>query len=371
MGSQLRSQFQLFVIQRTEGDEVEFLAARKLLQILMSFHGGPVTSETIARRFFGTGTVSGLNETDLTDSQIRKIQRYLASLSSIKNGEQGPVQRTKDRPPKYFVHDRQVMSWFMSPEVALNLILARRWTEEIFPELSDLSDPNAITVATYIARSRETTRRFIDHVRLVSDGLGRLNAKVDPQVLDAVVRAITEERILEFDYKSRTSDRKKDQRRSVTVLGLVNKDGTKYLVARSQDDEWPRHYALQRASNALVTKKPAKPVQPFDLDRYIAESQQLSHPLHSGAPILNLDLLVSPESLFMFAERPLTEHQVITGPHGEYDGWYRVKDTLPSTLLLKYFLLMLGSGVEVLAPEDLREEIAKEATASARKYKNL
>ena len=346
---------------------MEFFTARRLLQILMLMHGNPVTSEIIGKRFFGKGSLSGIQGSDLTDTEKRMIQRYLALLSNPHDGEPGPVQKTDDRPPKYFVQDRQVMSWFMSPEVALNLLLARRWTEEIFPELSDLSDANAVAVATHIARSRETTRRFIDHVRILPDGLGRLSAKVAPEVLDAVIRAITEERILEFDYASRTGDAKKI-RRIVTVLGLAAKDGTKYLIGRSVEDEWPRQYALQRASNPLVTNQAAKPVQAFDLDQYIADTLQMSHQLNTGTPFIDLELLVSPEALFMFSERPLSEEQQITGPHKKNKGWYKVTSKLPSTLLLKYFLLMCGAGVEVTQPKELRDSMREETTKMAERY---
>ena len=78
-------------------------------------------------------------------------------------------------------------------------------------------------------------------------------------------------------------------------------------------------------------------------------------------------LKVAQKTMFHFQERPLCVDQRIE-PCGEDSGWSIVTAQIPITILLKPFLLSLGSGVEVLEPASLRHTMQTWIAETARLY---
>ena len=99
----------------------------------------------------------------------------------------------------------------------------------------------------------------------------------------------------------------------------------------------------------------------FDLDAYIA-SGAFGYPV-GGA--IRLEALFSEGAAFHLGERPLSEDQRLEPTD---DGRVLLTATVQDTSELRWWLLGFGDQVEVLAPESIREEMARIARNMDAKY---
>jgi predicted DNA-binding transcriptional regulator YafY len=243
----------------------------------------------------------------------------------------------------------------MSEQAALNLLFTSQIVGQALGEVSELGTKSVAKLAKDVIKGQRSTKlsRIASAVRFLPDGIGRLPATLAPDLLQTMIDAIVRDRAVSFDYKKHDG---KNSRPIVNPLGLVSKEGTVYLLSSKGSDSAIVHYALQRASNAIVEMRHVRMVpESFELDKYIESTQQLSHPL---GPEMNLVLEVDEKALFHFAERPLTAQQKIKKIQGT--NLYEVSALVPDTFYLRPFLLSLRANVTVLKPVDLRKSLASE-----------
>jgi predicted DNA-binding transcriptional regulator YafY len=322
-------------------------AAARLLRLLGTRPDTALTAREICDRW-----------ADQTGSSIslRTVQRYVAELSA--DSADGPALMDvldDGRESRYYLRLSQVAHWFMTEEAALGLL----WSHQILARSFAAAQPEptvrSVDLAQRVADDCTRTRRLRGLLRIVPDGLGRLPARIDPQVLVSVVDAIGAGQQVGFEYRNAAGKARKHER---SPQGLVAKDGTIYLLATDGPNDSPLHFALHRMSSAVTLPRPALSRPGFDLDRYIHESHQLSHRLQSGdAPPLDVRLRVSPQSLFHFIERPLAADQQIGEPDPN-DGWSVVGASVPDTVLLLPFLISIRD-IEVRAPAMLRRQMTE------------
>lgn len=317
----------------------------RMLRVLNSRPENALTTREIERRWRDIGGA---------EVHLRSIQRYMSELSQDSSDGRalvGVVQR--ERGQAYYLKISQVADWFMTEEAALDLQLRRDVFGRAFgagahgDKLSDMAE-------RVVAASPET-QRIRDRLRIVADGIGRLPARIEPDVLRASIDAIGNNRKLRFTY---TGAAGKASSQLVSPLGLVAKDGTIYLIAIKGLADAPRHFALQRMSGADLHFQPAQPRPGFDLDQYILASHQFSHVLDVTEEPVQLKLRVAPETIYHFRERPLSTDQKDTPPSGD-EPWHVVTATVPKTVLLMPFLVSMGPRIEVLEPADMRAQTAQ------------
>lgn len=319
----------------------------RLLRLLTTRPENALTTLEIERRWRDLGG---------TPVALRSIQRYMSDLSQ--DSGEGPalvavVPRGAER--AYYLKTSQVANWFMTEEAALDLQLRR----DVFgPTLAARRQSNGDKLADMAERvvaASPETQRIRDRLRIAPDGIGRLPARIKPEVLRAAVDAIGTNRKLKFNYSSASG---KVSSQLVSPLGLVAKDGTIYLVAIKGLADTPRHFPLQRMSEADVHFQAAQPRPEFDLQQYILDSHQFSHVLNEQALPLALKLRVAPETMYHFKERPLSGDQKDAPPKGN-EPWHIVTATVPQTMLLLPFLVSMGPWIEVVEPAAVRDEISQ------------
>ena len=326
----------------------------RLLRVLNSRAENALTTRDIDRKWrkLGCDAVS-----------IRSIERYMREM--CEDSTEGPAlvaMITVGRERAYYLRPTQVANWFMTEEAALDLQLTQQVLGRTFGTRGRSNSNKLADIAERIAAASPETRRIRERLRIVPDGVGRLPARIDPLVLQAAIDAISKDRKLRFTYGGAAG---KSSAQLVSPLALVAKDGTIYLVAIKGLSDLPRHFALQRASQAEVHFQPAQPRPEFDLDDYIRESHQFSHVLDGQEPPVSLKLRVAPEALFHFAERPLASSQKLVK---EPDGWYLVTAEIPDTVLLVPFLVSMGPWIEVIGPEGVRAKVARWLRDSSTHY---
>lgn len=329
--------------------------AARLLQILPTRPEGALTTRQILDRW---------TEAARQPIDLRTVQRYMSELGS--DGADGPalvdiVESATER--RYYLRLSQVSQWFMTEEIALTLLWSRQALARSFAAIHPEQLARGEDLAQHVVADGARARRLRERLRLVPDGIGRLPAKVCSDTLVSVVDAIGSGQLLSFDYVSAGGKASSHTR---SPQGLVAKDGSLYLLATEGLGDPPIAFALHRMARASVLPRRMTHRPEFDLDRYIEDTHQLSHKLHTDAPPLPLKLRVSPDDLFHFKERPLSDNQQI-GPPEAGSGWCVVSAEVPDTVHLLPFLVSFR-GVEVLAPAELRQRIGQWLSTAAARY---
>ncbi|MFZ4479737.1 MAG: helix-turn-helix transcriptional regulator [Rhodoferax sp.] len=333
----------------------------RLLEILSVPPNLALSNEELCRKFYHRSGSNWHKEGgELSESELRNIQRYTKALSQ--ETDEGPalientVKDQKGRTHKFYHKPSRVTHWLMTEETALNILLTRQILGSTFDSIEGIGLKEVSSMADQVAGANAQTQRIRQRLRVVPDWIGREPAPILPEVLKETFDAVANDRQLRFRYRHSTGE---VIERTVSVQGLVAKDGSLYLLGTEGFSDMPsRGLPLHRFIYAACTNLQAQNRSDFDLDRYIDDSHKLSHALDVDALPIELRLRVAPETIYHFDERPLAKGQEIDLP-SQTDGWSLVTVTLPYTILLVPFLLSMGGWIEVLEPQSVRNEMAK------------
>ena len=354
--------------------------AARLLEIVPVAEKQAMSCKEIAERFFGKSGSDTAGGIPLTQSEIRKIQRYLQNLSQPKNNEPAVIKLTAEKSRGGRAYNRKTFRYWQEPTAlnkllmteknALDLILAQQILQRSFA--GELAKRSKVAISDAMAESVVNmdveTRRLRARLRVVPDWFGRVPAEIKPEILSEVINAIAKDRQLRFEYKSPSGDL---SQHTVSPCGLVAKDWSIYLLFTKGLIHAPgRALPLHRFNSASCTAKPRDSrTEEFDLDGYIKNTHQLAHALDSQPKSLQLELKVAPGTIYHFKERKLSLDQDIDGPDPE-SGHYMVKATVVKTVLLIPFLLSMLEGIEVVGPKEIRLSIAEKLLKMNSYYEN-
>jgi predicted DNA-binding transcriptional regulator YafY len=266
---------------------------------------------------------------------------------------------------KYYLRLSEVANWFMTEEMALQLVLSRQVLARTFQQAQKNQKNPREEMAEHIGAESVRAKRLSAGLRIVSDGIGRLQANIRHEVLACAMEAIATGQKIKIDY---TTAKGRSIRQELSPLGMVAKDGTIYMPSVEGLSDSPIHYALHRIQSATLVSKPNQRAENFDLDHYIQASHQLSHVMAEPNSQIRLKLKVGSQAAYHFAERPLSADQKILKIKGS-TAHVVIEAHVPETILLKPFLLSFGSAVEVLEPLKLRQQVIDVLQSSAAMYK--
>jgi len=335
---------------------MKFAEAVALLKLLGTKHEDAMTAQAV---------VSKWNKTYNEELHLRTAQRYLSELSTDGVDQRAVLEvDTSNQERRYHLRLSEMANWLMTDEAALLQVLSLQVLQSTFGCEVVEGVERQMDVAQHLVQEHKRTKRLRERVRIVPDGIGRLRARIDPQILASVMDALAGDQLLSMQYKSLSGN---VSSKEVSPLGLVAKDGTLYVLAVTGFGDKPIHYAMHRFISGHVSPRRAQSREDFDLDRYINDSHQLSHPLGPTQENLMIKLKVKRTALFHFLERPLSAQQVIK-PSGGQGSWAIVTAPIPLTVLLKPFLASLGPDVEILEPSSLRQDMAQWFSSAAQYY---
>ena len=179
--------------------------------------------------------------------------------------------------------------------------------------------------------------------------------------LAEMAEAVWGERRIELDYER--GDR--SVRRVVEPLGVVLKAGVWYLVASAEGQI--RTYRGSRVTGVTQLDEPFERPPGFELGAYWSESTAA---FEREAPRGEVTVRIDPQRLDrlagMFGERVVDAAERIDVP--DPDGWLRLRLRLDWPEEVPGHLLGVGSGLEVLEPQEMRERIARRAAAVLATY---
>lgn len=293
---------------------------------------------------------------------IRTVQRDLINLSG--SGLFHLTSSEDTKPLRWFWPKRAelVQIPMMSAEEALTFKLVKQFLDPLLPK----SVNNQLS--GYFTQAQNTLKisplaQWGDKVRIIPNNQSLLPAQINDEVLSVVYEALLKNRRFSAVYRRRAKPKDETVSYEVNPLGLILKDSAVYLVATLWDYQDIKQLAMHRFQEASLLDKAVGVPKGFSLDDYIADGE-FDYPTLSGRTI-QLSLHIQPWLNKQLTETPLSADQLIT-PIDETT--YRLQATVKDTHQLRWWLKSLGTDVEVIEPESLRDEFAENAKALSRMY---
>ncbi|WP_349606915.1 WYL domain-containing protein [Cupriavidus sp. DF5525] len=200
----------------------------------------------------------------------------------------------------------------------------------------------------------------------VDAGYPLISPPVGDDILNAIRKALYLSRVLEVTYQNSQLDNNAPETYKVVPLGLVERGPVLYLVASRQrrgGDFKLYQLRLDRFVSAVCSETPAVIDPDFDLNGYVRDHQAFSFLPERQ---IRLELRVREEDAYrhLFREQWLAADQEII----DEPGGFRLHATVMLSVALRNLLMERSARVEVLAPADLRQEIAENLRAASRRY---
>jgi hypothetical protein len=179
--------------------------------------------------------------------------------------------------------------------------------------------------------------------------------------LSPIVGAMKDGKAIEMTYQSYTRTEPNTFNAHPYCLKLFKQRW--YLLAKSEDYDYPRIYSLDRIHNIVELDKPAVLPEDFDAADYFARYFGII--ISSDIPVETVELKVDADQVMYFRSLPLHPSQTETETNEEYSVFqYRLVPTFD----FKQEILRNGPSVEVLSPANLREEVHADVKAMMKHY---
>ncbi len=183
---------------------------------------------------------------------------------------------------------------------------------------------------------------------------------VGREQFELLLRACQKRRRLEITYHSLARDEINTRR--IDPYRLVLSAGNQYLIAYDHMRADFRTFALgERMREIRETGEEFAADPAFDLDRYLAEGFGIFH----GGPVEEVQLRFSATVARYVREGTWSETEVKEALPG---GGLLLRMRVPVNVGLVRFVLQYGAEVEVLAPSDLRAQVAETHRAALALY---
>lgn len=205
------------------------------------------------------------------------------------------------------------------------------------------------------------TKKWTEKIRSVPPMQPLLSPKTDTDVQRTVSEALLSEKQLQISYRKRGEKKSIEYR--IHPLALVQRGPVFYLSARIFDYEDIRLLALHRIVEVHLLDDPVAAPPGFNLDTEVNKGRFG----FGNGNMLGFEAIFSATHGEHLFETPLSRDQAIKELE---DGRLHVTATVADTAELRWWLLALGDGVEVIAPSELRAQLASTINSMAGIYKS-
>ena len=284
---------------------------------------------------------------------LRTIQRDLVKLSAP-----FPLICDEGDPPRWHwaPHAEAITLPGHDPVSALSWQLIEQHLQPVLPRsLADEIQPHFDAARGFLeSTDAGNFRRWTHRVRILPRSMQLHAPEIPTDVLDAVYQGLLEKRQVEVDYTNRTSEA--PRRMTLHPLALVVRDSVHYLLATVWDFTDVRQMVLHRMSSARLLEESAQEPPGFDLDDYI---RQGGFDYSSGEKIALMARFDAYAGKALL-ETPLTPeqtHEILE------DGRIEIRASINDSEQLRWWLMGFGRGVEVIAPENLQQDLRQEVEA--------
>ncbi|GIF00285.1 transcriptional regulator [Paractinoplanes rishiriensis] len=196
------------------------------------------------------------------------------------------------------------------------------------------------------------------------DAPGWFRADEPTPYLSTVADAVWSARMLALRYRRWKAPR--EVTRTLHPLGVVLKAGRWYLVAAV--DDRTTAYRVANILDAEVLDTPAARPGDFDLASWWHEwTERYESSVYTGTATVRMTEQALKRTAFLFPPEMARVARESAGPP-DTDGWLTTTVPIESVRHGHIELLKLGADAEVLAPEDLRTQMAETARGLAATY---
>jgi len=181
-------------------------------------------------------------------------------------------------------------------------------------------------------------------------------------LVDQLVMAMEDRRITHITYQSLQATEPVTY--DVYPYGLVHHRGSLYLVGWAPRRGRIQHWKIDRIEDVEVTSLQFQRPEGFELRKHLAKS----FGVFQGEGEVHVKVRFSATVARYVQEGRWHPSQKLTR---QKDGSLLAEFDLSTTEEIKHWLLSFGQHAEVLAPPELRQEIAREVEALAEMYRGL
>lgn len=290
---------------------------------------------------------------------LRTVQRYLEMCETFFAG----VRRDEGNPMGWWWEENTIDdSLHISKEAALALCLAEAHLKHLIPsaELKHLA-PLFQQAKRTIEHGGQVNRykRMLDRIWIMPRGLQLIPPKISAQIFDDLMRAILDSCEVTIHYRKPSEETSRE--RIIEPLGLVERSGVYYVVAREKYRSHAKNWALHRISHIKHNSPFAYP-RDFNIGDWA----------NSGG----LNKQFSPEKIELVlrlssdAGAHLLESKVGHDQRScvQSDGCIELRSTVSNTVELRWWLMSLAHECEVVSPDSLRKEIHEMLQSALRNY---
>jgi len=283
------------------------------------------------------------------DIRLRMLQRDLNTLYDTESN----MIFQKNGPNKLWsVEKGTKLSSTMTPSMALAFNMLEEYSQHLLPSSVNKQLQGQFNQAQRALSSSNLTT-WQTKIATAPSGFQLHKADIKPEVLAVVEQAIINQQQLEIDYLKRpnknTLNHHDVEKRLVNPLGLVIRGNVYYLVASRPDNEI-RSFALHRMSSVQRSYNEVEFPSDFDLAKYVQEGRIT----YSQNQTVDLQLKVKRIPGYHLLETPLCPKQEVIDLGPEY---FIIKAKLNYSDELKWWLMSLADISEVLAPQNLRDDL--------------
>lgn len=240
----------------------------------------------------------------------------------------------------------------MEVSVALAFALAKKFLQPLIPRSSYKHLAPYFNHAEKVLSNTEKSgqKKWLGKVKIIHRGQKLLSSDVPSHILDVVYEALLVNKKLDIHY--RAIDSEVIKRFEVNPLGLVFRDATIYLVGCFWDYDDIRQLVLHRIVESSIIEKTKRAPKNFTLEGYVNTGE---FGLKQSDENINLKVIFAREAGYHVRETKLSKEQIVSSDH---DGNIIIQAIVLDTLELRWWLRGFGDQVEVLGPQELRQEFA-------------
>ncbi len=246
---------------------------------------------------------------------------------------------------------------------ALSLVMVERYLSQSLPVLLTRSLHDIFTKAhqTLELHKKSQITHWPDKFCVIQPGQPLIPPVLKHDILMLVHEALLNEKQLQVTYLAtmRADAKPKDYR--LHPQGLIQRGPVTYLAAMTNDYDDVYLYALHRMQAAQVLEQGCRHKPAFNLADFAREKG------HFGTAVaIHFKARVCDHLALMLEETRLSENQIIS-PVNE-SGFRELTADLTQTWQLRWWILGEGDRIEVLEPEEFRQQIKESLSACYQQY---
>jgi predicted DNA-binding transcriptional regulator YafY len=294
------------------------------------------------------------------DVSAKTIERDLSALSRF-----FPIIAEENRKPyRWSFSEKKTESILsISLEMALILNIVREHSQGLFPAsiIDHLAPYFQQADKTLSSLTKNSLSNWRDKIHVVHDYVTFQAPTQNKTLIDKLYSAVMTEKQIVAHYCSRGGEGKEYK---LEPLGIVLKGSLTYLVCRSGTHENILTFSANRFSSIMITDiNISDKSQQLDVASFIKD----------GA----FGMLRSPEKIKFVArienlrgwhlyETPLSDDQMIVE---DQEGSFLLKATVIDSQYLLWWVLSMGSRIEVVEPVSLRNDVISQMNKMVEKYR--